>query len=129
MKSRCAVKLFLQNPDVNGVVPAVEIEQFPFVIGRKRDCDWSLPLAFISRRHCRFTREGNQVQVQDLESHNGTFVNGKRASSPLPVHHGDEVSLGPVAMRVVMPAQMLETKEDNHILTKEEAPLRDGVSS
>jgi pSer/pThr/pTyr-binding forkhead associated (FHA) protein len=109
------------------VVPEVEVEQFPFVIGRKRDCDWSLPLSFISRRHCLFTRDGNQVQVQDLESYNGTFVNGRRASSPLPVHHGDEVSLGPVALRVFMPAQMLETKEELQGLTQKEEPLQDRI--
>src|SRR5438552_3283696 len=40
------------------------------------------------------------VMVQDLESYNGTFVNGKRAVTPLPVQNGDEVTLGPCSFRV-----------------------------
>src|SRR5262249_43428223 len=53
-----------------------------------------------SRRHCQFTRIGDQILVQDLKSRNGTFVNGQRASRPLPVQDGDELTLGPCSFRV-----------------------------
>jgi pSer/pThr/pTyr-binding forkhead associated (FHA) protein len=78
----------------------IVVHRFPFVIGRRSDSDFSLPLAFVSRQHCQFTRTGNQVLVQDLESYNGTFVNGKRAINPLPVRNGDELTLGPCSFRV-----------------------------
>src|SRR5262249_11295108 len=78
----------------------VVVDRFPFVIGRRSDTDYSLPLAFVSRRHCQLTRADNQVLVQDLESYNGTYVNGKRATSPLPLRHGDELTLGPCSFRV-----------------------------
>jgi pSer/pThr/pTyr-binding forkhead associated (FHA) protein len=42
------------------------------------------------------------VFVQDLESYNGTFVNGEFGTSPLPVHGGDEMALGPCAFLVSM---------------------------
>jgi pSer/pThr/pTyr-binding forkhead associated (FHA) protein len=70
-------------------------------------------LAFISRHHCQFLLDGNQVLVQDLESYNGTFVNGRPASPPLPVRHGDEVSLGPVSFRVMMQGGAQDTAEAN----------------
>jgi pSer/pThr/pTyr-binding forkhead associated (FHA) protein len=80
----------------------IVVRRFPFVIGRRTNSDYSLPLPFVSRRHCRFTRTGDQVLVQDLGSYNGTFVNGKRASRPLPVQDGDELTLGHCSFRVSM---------------------------
>ena len=80
----------------------IVLRRFPFVIGRRTNSDYSLPLPFVSRRHCQFTRTGDQVLVQDLESYNGTFVNGKPANSPLPVQDGDELTLGPCSFRVRM---------------------------
>jgi pSer/pThr/pTyr-binding forkhead associated (FHA) protein len=89
------------------------IDRYPFVIGRRSGNDCCLPLACISRRHCQLTREAGEVLVQDLESHNGTFVNGRRALKPLPLQHGDELSLGPVQFRVLVQADCQET--DQHL--------------
>lgn len=50
------------------------VDRYPFVIGRRSDNDCTLALAFVSRRHCQFTRVDGQVHVQDLESYNGTYV-------------------------------------------------------
>jgi len=80
----------------------IVVQRFPFVIGRRTNSDYRLPLPFVSRRHCQFTRTGDQVLVQDLESYNGTFVNGKRARNPLPVQDGDELTLGFCSFRVSM---------------------------
>ena len=80
----------------------ITVQQFPFVIGRRTGSDCSLSLSFVSRRHCQFVRIGDEVLVQDLKSHNGTFVNGKRASRPLPVQDGDELMLGHCSFRVSM---------------------------
>jgi pSer/pThr/pTyr-binding forkhead associated (FHA) protein len=80
----------------------ITVQRFPFVIGRRTDSDCSLSLPFVSRRHCRFVRIGDEVLVQDLKSRNGTFVNGKRVSHPLPVQDGDELVLGHCSFRVSM---------------------------
>jgi len=94
------MKMFLQTSWPLDGNREIVVQRFPFVIGRRTDADCSIPLAFVSRRHCQFTRTGDQVLLQDLESYNGTFVNGKRANSPLPVQNGDEVMLGPCTFRV-----------------------------
>ena len=96
------MKMVLQTSWLLGEDREIVVERFPFVIGRRTDSDRRLPLSFVSRRHCQFTQTGDQVLVQDLESFNGTFVNGKRASSPLPVQNGDELRLGPCVFRVSM---------------------------
>jgi predicted component of type VI protein secretion system len=94
------MKLLLQTSWALADKREILVGRFPFVIGRGSSADCSLPLELVSRRHCQLTRTGDQVLVQDLQSRNGTFVNGKRASSPLPVDNGDELRLGPCAFRV-----------------------------
>jgi pSer/pThr/pTyr-binding forkhead associated (FHA) protein len=96
------MKMFLQTPWPLADHREIVVHRFPFVIGRRTCSDCRLPWPFVSRRHCRFTRTGDQVLVQDLESLNGTFVNGKRAASPIPVQNGDELRLGPCVFRVSM---------------------------
>lgn len=48
-------------------------------VGRSSDNDMVIPEYSISQIHCQFIiREDNVFQVMDLNSHNGTLVNGKR---------------------------------------------------
>jgi transcriptional regulator with GAF, ATPase, and Fis domain len=47
----------------------------------------------LSRRHCVLTRNGDEYTIRDLESRNGTFVNGV-AVKETSLHHGDQISIG-----------------------------------
>jgi hypothetical protein len=49
----------------------------------------------VSKRHARIVREGGQLYAEDLNSSNGTQVNGKRLSpfQPQPVRKGDQISI------------------------------------
>jgi two-component system response regulator AtoC len=47
------------------------------VLGRGRECDLEIPDDSVSRRHVAF-HPGFPLQVEDLGSHNGTFVAGRR---------------------------------------------------
>ncbi len=92
-------------------VQELRLNHFPFVIGRRKNCDGHLPFAFISRTHCQFICTNNQVMIRDLESHNGTFVNGRRVSQAVPVKDGDEITLGPISFRLSQPRKGQETTE------------------
>jgi ABC transport system ATP-binding/permease protein len=48
----------------------------------------------VSRRHAEVRRINHQFELVDLNSYNGTFVNGVRISSSTILHGGDEVQLG-----------------------------------
>ena len=53
----------------------------------------------ISRQHARISRDAQgQLVVEDLGSTNGTYVNTKRVSNPLPVKRGDQIKIGAVVM-------------------------------
>ena len=105
------MKFCLQPSWLAGSSEEIDVERFPFVVGRHPDADYSLPLTFISRYHCRFTMADQRVLVQDLESHNGTFVNGRRVTMPTALAHGDEVGLGPLIFRVLLTSQTQETAQ------------------
>jgi pSer/pThr/pTyr-binding forkhead associated (FHA) protein len=63
------------------------------VIGRDPDCAVPLPFANISRRHARMFRQGEEHILEDLESTNGTYVNGVRISRCI-LHDGDLIQIG-----------------------------------
>jgi predicted component of type VI protein secretion system len=48
----------------------------------------------VSRRHARIARRGDGWLIEDLESTNGTFVNGERVLAPQPLAEGDVIGLG-----------------------------------
>jgi class 3 adenylate cyclase len=59
--------------------------------------DNTLPLADteVSRRHAIIHPQGDlECWLVDLGSANGTFLNGRRISQPMPLHHGDLIRLG-----------------------------------
>jgi diguanylate cyclase (GGDEF)-like protein len=68
------------------------------VIGRSPQCDVHLDEEGISRRHARIQRrEDGNVVIQDLESRNGTFVNGARVESHV-LKDGDKIQIGSISI-------------------------------
>ena len=47
-------------------------------VGRAPRADFILDVALVSRLHCRLTAAADSLEVVDLSSTNGTFVNDKR---------------------------------------------------
>jgi predicted component of type VI protein secretion system len=66
------------------------------VIGRRRDCTLCIPSAEVSRRHCILQYQDGYVTVEDLDSVNGTFLNGIRIASKEVVYPGDRLAVGPM---------------------------------
>ncbi|HEU4520417.1 MAG TPA: winged helix-turn-helix domain-containing protein [Thermoanaerobaculia bacterium] len=64
------------------------------IIGRGADAAIPLFGSATSRYHARVVVSGTSVTIEDLESRNGTFVNGQRASGAVALHSGDEVRIG-----------------------------------
>ena len=69
-------------------------------VGREEECDVFLNDASVSRHHARISVETAAVIVADLDSKNGTQVNGKRISKPTAVSDGDAITFGNVEGRV-----------------------------
>ena len=71
-------------------------------IGRSADCDLTITDdEEISKRHCELAVEGGYVLISDLNSTNGTFVNGVPIKSGHRLKSGDIVMVGRTEMRIV----------------------------
>jgi len=72
----------------------------PLTIGRDRSCELVLGDAEVSRKHARLETQGEVVYVRDLESSNGTFLNGQRLTGAIEMREGDAIDVG--ATRVIV---------------------------
>jgi pilus assembly protein CpaF len=63
-------------------------------IGRVPGNDVVLPKGNVSKRHSRIVLKDNRFIVVDLKSTNGTYVNGRKITSPLVVKEGDKIYVG-----------------------------------
>lgn len=75
-----------------------------FLIGRSNDCHLRPKSDSISRNHCTIMTRDNQVWVRDLNSRNGTFVNGERITEEEEVRDGDQLQIGKLEFVVVVKA-------------------------
>src|SRR6266851_19505 len=71
-----------------------------WLIGRATDCDLVVSRAEVSAHHCVLTQAGPDFVLEDLDSANGTLVNGRRITSRTPVTPADQITLG---TQVAMP--------------------------
>jgi pSer/pThr/pTyr-binding forkhead associated (FHA) protein len=63
-------------------------------IGRGTGADFIVDAALVSRIHCRLTAEvSDRLVVEDLDSTNGTMVNGKKTERAI-LRAGDTVTIG-----------------------------------
>ena len=60
-----------------------------FTLGRRPDCDLTLGAGDVSGNHAEINALGDVVILKDLNSTNGTYVNGHRITEPTPVGEGD----------------------------------------
>lgn len=65
-------------------------------LGRTARADFIVSAALVSRLHCRLTADrSDQLIVEDLDSTNGTIVNGRRVKRSL-LRTGDRLKVGRV---------------------------------
>ena len=64
------------------------------VVGRAPDCDVSVRDILLSRRHCRLQPSDDGWMVQDLQSKNGTVIDGERLRVPRLLSDNDVIRLG-----------------------------------
>ena len=68
-------------------------------MGRSPGAEFMVDAAMVSRLHCRLTAGATELQVIDLESTNGTFVNGQRVTQAS-LKTGDRLGVGRVELVV-----------------------------
>ena len=68
-------------------------------MGRSPGAEFIVEASMVSRLHCRLTAGATELLVADLESTNGTFVNGQRVTQAS-LKEGDTLGVGRVELVV-----------------------------
>jgi len=82
----------------------LDFDKTEVTIGRVQGNDIILPKGNVSKRHSRIVLKDNRFIVVDLKSTNGTYVNGRKITSPLVVKAGDKIYIGDFIITLEEPA-------------------------
>jgi HD-GYP domain-containing protein (c-di-GMP phosphodiesterase class II)/pSer/pThr/pTyr-binding forkhead associated (FHA) protein len=77
----------------NKVGQRIALDSFPVTLGRDAQNGVMVEDEEVSRFHIRIKKRGNLYIIEDLESRNGTFVNGDRVVNST-LHSGDKILIG-----------------------------------
>ena len=91
-------------------------------IGRKDDCDIRIPVAEVSRHHAELHNRDDAVELVDLDSANGTYVNNRREKAA-ELQPGDHIIVGPVIFTVCIDGEPADIKPIQTRLPRKNAVL------
>jgi pilus assembly protein CpaF len=78
----------------DGTQRRTPVEAPTFVIGKSGSCHLTLDRVNISREHCAIVAADGVYRIRDLNSRNGTYVNGRRVQGEAPLRDGAVIQLG-----------------------------------
>lgn len=76
-------------------------------IGRAPDCEVVVPELVVSRYHAEIRSRDRGFELVDLDSHNGTYADGRIVSEPLPLRDGTRITVGTATF-------VMQIVPDNH---------------
>ncbi len=79
----------------------------PFIIGRSSDCDLLIDDEQVSKHHACITRKADALRLEDLDSTNGTYVNGTRLATKLPLSSPAVIRIAQVVLIFHSDAKLL----------------------
>ena len=107
---------FRRQPEIWGWLKTADDHKIPVthwenVIGRSASCDIRVNSRSVSRNHAVLTRyDDGSWTITDIDSHNGTWVNGERVSI-CPILPGDEIQVGKVQLELIPISHRQELKQ------------------
>ena len=104
-------------------VRVVPLDRPVLTLGRSSGSDLPIPDRTLSRTHAKILVAGEVATLHDLESRNGTILNGVRIAEPVPLHPGDRIFVGETSIdfqvettaRVVLDAPEKEAPLDKTV--------------
>lgn len=104
-----AMLVTIQGPDLGRTFP---LERDATILGRQHDSHICLSGRAVSRHHARIARDNGAFLVEDLDSSNGTYLNGQRlaAHTPTALTERDALQIGPYVFVLRLPGAMLRAE-------------------
>lgn len=97
-------ELLLLRGELNGHEASWALSGNRITVGRGLDNDIVLEDASVSRHHAELAREGGKLEVRDLGSTNGTWVNAGRVTAAA-LQPGDQIAFGAIHLEVTRGAE------------------------
>ncbi len=85
------------------------------IIGRRQECDLCIPLMIVSRRHCEIYESEGNLNIRDMGSRNGTYVNGQQVEEAQ-LNPGDTIGVGPLKFIVQINGKPDQLSSDDYIM-------------
>ncbi len=76
------------------ILGTYDVAKDKMIIGRADDCEIVIDNLAVSRHHAIIEKEEGVFTINDLDSNNGTFLNGQRITEPTTLSFGDEIGIG-----------------------------------
>ena len=90
-------KLVVLSEGITGRTYDLKVDKT--TVGRVEDNAFQIPESSVSSHHCEILLQGSEVIVKDLNSTNGTFINGQKVTTQSPIKSGQILRLGQVEIR------------------------------
>src|ERR1035441_4462326 len=103
-------KLVVLSVGMTGRTQELKVEKT--TIGRVEDNTFQIAEPSVSSHHCEVLLQGNEVLVRDLNSTNGTFINGEKVTEKV-IKPGQILRLGQIEMRLETDAPAVPSKKPN----------------
>ncbi len=100
---------WLKSANDSVVKQKIELGRKPISIGRHPECDIIIDNGSVSRHHAKIVNESGSYFVQDLDSRNGTFVNGSQIHNLMKLYDGSEIQICDVKFHFFLSDQMPPT--------------------
>ena len=120
-------KLVVINGPLKGTTFSLNVDEVS--IGRESANVVSLSHASVSRRHCLIKRQGDEFRIRDLDSYNGTFVNGIPVKEQT-LANTDQIKVGSIALLFLLSdgedatVGNLVQLDDSRVLTQSTKQMR-----
>lgn len=92
------ILILVQPPDGR----SMRYRSLEVVIGRSQGCDAVIPDPTLSGKHARFSYHHQHWWLEDLQTTNGTLLNGQMITTPVVITDGDSIQCGRVRLEVIL---------------------------
>ncbi len=100
--------------EIEGQEPTrYDFDQEEVTIGRLSSSDIPIKTTNVSKQHCRIVFREGKYYIIDRKSTNGTYLNGKRITTPQALKHGDKLFMGDTGMTFLLPDAAIRPKSDS----------------
>lgn len=84
----------MSRPRLRFLLQEIDLREGETLLGRSALCHVTIEDPLVSRQHARIVTQGERTTIEDLDSRNGTLVNGRAVVGVIELSDGDRVRIG-----------------------------------